>query len=697
MFRYLLFAVTIFLSSFLLFQVQPLIGKHILPWFGGSPAVWITAMFFFMTALAVGYVYALILSKLRLWYQAIFHLVVVILVVAFIKDHAALWTSAITPAFESLSLDVAKPTWSVLEVLFVTIGLPFALLSSTSSLLQLWYGKISGQEPFSLYGISNIGSLLGLLSYPLFFERFYSTYEQGEWWTYGFLLYVALLLFVLYTLLLSHKHSTKVAVRSKKEVPPSKKDYLVWAGITAVPVAVMLSGTVFMTTIIAPVPFLWAGPLALYLLSFAISFREGVRLPKWTNELLVVMLSLFALYVAVSVGKVIILSVLVMHLALFAVYHWCHEELYSRRPSAVYLTEYYVALAFGGILGSLVIELSSNYLLSIPIELLLILCGSLFFISYKWWQQKDLYLPIASRFQLRLLSGIAMGGMVLVLIITVYDFQKSTLTQERNFFGYKAIVEHNISDTKKTIILQHGKTNHGFQVFINDEPIAIPTSYYGTSSGIGRVFTAKRNDKNSEDGEGLKVAVAGLGSGSILAYCEPDDEITVFEIDPEVIKMAEDNFTFLEQCPNAVVKLTDARLGLREIEKEAGEQQYDMIIVDAYADDVVPMHLMTVEAVALYKSLLKDDGVLSIHVSSRYLDLLPVVRGVGRENDMVTRYYNDSEPQNEDSTASIWTILAKDTSILADENLRNVSDFSDVEKEILWTDTFSALWPVIRW
>ncbi len=262
-FLYGIFAVTIFLSSFLLFQVQPLLGKHILPWFGGSSAVWVSAMLFFMVALAVGYIYAMFLSRLKLWYQVIVHIGVIIISVILIKSHLALWSSAITPDLSDLALNFSDPVLAVFKTLLITIGLPFALLSSTSSLLQVWYGNLSGKEPFSLYSISNVGSLLGLLSYPLFFERFFSTHTQGEWWTYGFITYVGLLLLIIYILLILKKPTVNKVVVNDFEPAPSTKQFLIWTGIASVPVMTMLAGTTFMTSSIAPVPFLWVGPLAL--------------------------------------------------------------------------------------------------------------------------------------------------------------------------------------------------------------------------------------------------------------------------------------------------------------------------------------------------------------------------------------------------------------------------------------------------
>lgn len=691
---YFLFSVTIFLSSFLLFQVQPLIGKHILPWFGGSSAVWITAMLFFMVALACGYIYAQLLSRLRIWYQAITHIAVIICTVVFIKENVNNWPSAITPNISDLTLSLSDPAVAVFKTLIITIGLPFVLLSSSSTLLQLWYGKLSGREPFSLYGISNIGSLLGLLSYPLFFERFFSTYAQGQWWTYGFITYVGLLLFILYILILFQKRSVAAAEGTAAIPVPAKRDFLVWTGIAAVPVMAMLAGTSFMTTAIAPVPFLWVGPLALYLLSFVVTFQNRFKLPFWTNELLVMFTVMLAMFLVVMKISAVWLSVLIIHAVLFAIYHWCHENLYALRPATSHLAIFYVALSIGGILGSLVIKIFNSYLLVMPIELMLLFVGSVVFITYKWYQTADYYIPVTNRFQLRLLSSVILVGIAASSSIYLWKTQSNVITQERNFFGYKAVLSDGVNDEgEEMVLLKHGMTNHGFQVYINDEPQILPVSYYSLSSGIGMLFSYTREVRP----EAVNVAIAGLGSGGLLAYCLPSDKFTFFEIDPQIIKMAKENFIYIKSCPQVVINLSDARLGFNDLAEQSEiETKYDLIILDAYADDAMPIHLMTSEAINLYKSLLTEQGVLAVHISSRYLDLLPVIKAIAKDNDMSARYYIDSAKDSKYGVMSVWTALAASPDVFENSLLTDLKTFDDIEKEVLWTDTFSALLPVVK-
>jgi len=688
---YVFFASTSFISSFLLFQVQPLLGKHILPWFGGSSAVWVTAMFFFMVALAVGYLYALWLSKLKYLYQGLIHISFILVTFVFLFSNAQVWPSAITPTANIISSYFTQPALAASFVLLITIGLPFILLSSTSSLLQFWYARLTGREPFALYGISNIGSLLGLLSYPLIFEPFLITFRQGTLWTYGFILY-GLLLGIVTLLFLKQTRSQTIndlkLIETESSKPISHKLFLTWLFIASVPVMLLLAGTSFMTIAIAPVPFLWVGPLALYLVSFIVTFREGVRLPTWTNELLVVFTSMTTLTLVVTKSAGVLITILVTHIALFAISHWCHEHLYRLRPTSRQLTLFYVALSLGGILGSLVIKISNSYLLTLPIELMLILVISVAFIVYTWYQKVDFYIPVLSQKQLRQISVAVLLVVLATSSVSIYTKQKYAMASERNFFGYKSVQQSNSGDL--TIrSLQHGLTNHGYQIVKDDELIIKPVSYYSESSGIGLAFNALREERSRP----LQVLVTGLGSGSLAAYCQENDEVTFVEIDPQVVYLAQNYFSYLEHCPQHKLIFGDGRLSLA---KEANSGNFDLIILDAYADDMIPVHLMTTEAIALYETRLKEGGIIAIHISSRYLDLLGVTKALALDNDLAVRHWFDQSPADSNNVASHWVLLSNNESIFNASALANLEVIPQETKAILWTDTYSALFPVVR-
>ncbi len=693
-FLYPLFATTIFLSSFLLFQVQPLIGKHILPFYGGSSAVWVTAMFFFMVALAVGYVYALLLSKLRPLYQGAVHGLVILATSVSLYTHSTVWPSAITPTVSDITVSFTDPVIAVFLTLLLTIGLPFALLSSTSSLLQLWYGELSGKEPFSLYSISNIGSLLGLLSYPILFEPFLTTYTQGLLWSVGVFFYALLLLIVVAVFVFGVKSTIALPVTTHASAAVSKvslRTFFTWMFVAAVPVMVLLAGTSFMTVSIAPVPFLWVGPLALYLLSFIFTFREGGRPPMWANEAFVVLASILALFLVLTTEPRVFVAIAVTHLALFAISHWCHEHLYAKRPEAKHVTLFYVALSLGGIVGSLIIKISSSYLLVLPIELLIILVGSVAVVALQWFAAERDYIPMASKLQLRIIAVTVLSLVLASSFIYVSVKQSNLIASERNFFGYKAVVDN----TDKEIAIwsmQHGLTNHGYQVFEDGKPVVLPVSYYGESSGIGKAFSHLRASGKEQP----RIVIAGLGSGGLSAYCKPTDDFTFIEIDEEVVSLAREHFTYLASCPNHTMVVNDGRLALEAERMADNTRPYDLIILDAYADDMMPVHLMTFEAIETYKALLAKDGILAVHISSRYLNLLPVLKALAEETGMAARHYYDEKPTSKSSAPSNWVLLSPAESTFENEVFDVMETFSDDLKPLLWTDTYSALLPIIR-
>lgn len=693
-FLYPLFATTIFLSSFLLFQVQPLIGKHILPFYGGSSAVWVTAMFFFMVALAVGYIYALLLSKLRPLFQAGVHGLVVLATTISLYTHSQVWPSAITPKVSDITISFTDPVLAVFLTLLLTIGLPFALLSSTSSLLQLWYGKLSGKEPFSLYSISNIGSLLGLLSYPVIFEPFLTTYTQGTFWSVGVFFYAVLLFIVLGVYVVRAKRAATLPTAVVPEESVSKvspRMFFVWTGIAAVPVMVLLAGTSFMTTSIAPVPFLWVGPLALYLLSFIFTFREGGRPPMWANEVFVVLASVLTLFLVLTTQPRVFVAIVVTHLALFAISHWCHEHLYAKRPEARHVTLFYVALSLGGILGSLIIKITSSYILVMPIELLIILVTSVATIAFGWFFAQENSIPVLSKLQLKIVSVTVLCTVLASSGIYTSVKQSNMIAAERNFFGYKAVVDNTDQETP-IWSMQHGLTNHGYQIREEGKPVVLPVSYYGESSGVGKAF----NNLRASGKTAPHIVIAGLGSGGLSAFCEPTDDFTFIEIDEEVVSLAQTHFTYLASCPNHTILINDARLAL-EAERIAGNTRpYDLIVLDAYADDMMPVHLMTVEAITTYKALLAEDGILAVHISSRYLNLLPVLKALSEETGMAAKHFFDKEPASSLATASHWVLLSPQESTLENESFADMEVIPEDVEPLLWTDTYSALLPIIK-
>ncbi|NBC30112.1 MAG: hypothetical protein GVY29_09010 [Spirochaetes bacterium] len=589
----------------------------------------------------------------------------------------------------------SHPTLAVLETLTVAIGLPFVLLSATSTLLQVWYHRVSREEPFALYAVSNAGSLLGLVSYPFLFEPFLATYELGTWWVLGVALYAALLAAVVHTVAVSPAAARETAPQTDGAVDPvlgtgGSRMFLIWMGLAGVPVAAMLGATTFMTTAIAPVPFLWVGPLALYLTSFIVSFRDGAKLPRWLNGSLAAIAGTLALVLVVLGTVPPYVSILVLHLAVFALYHWCHDYLYDQRPHPRYLARFYVAISLGGIVASLLMKGSAEFLLPIPIELPLIFVGAVLVAVYGWYRAPANVFPSARPSRARLLIGTLGLTIVLVFSLHAYNKYEGALEHARNFFGYKVVREDGADDERRRS-LGHGLTNHGYQ-YLNDELQYTPTSYYSTSSGLGTAISHLRAERGEQ---GLSVAIAGLGTGAILAYCQPNDRFYIAEIDQQVVAIAREHFTYLEYCPQAVVETRDARLALAAQAAAADPPQYDLIILDAYADDMMPIHLMTTEAIGEYLQLLKPDGILAIHISSRYLELRPVIYGTARTHDLAARYYYDAEPMDH-AVSSLWTVLSPEPSTFDAPDFAGHKPFTGAQP-VVWTDTYSALFPVVEW
>lgn len=684
---YYLYATTIFLSSFLLFQVQPLMGKHILPWFGGSSAVWITAMFFFMIALALGYLYAQLLSWFSRSLQLLIHGCVLLTVGGSLIVNATLWPSAITPLISDVTFAGSSPVAQVFLVLTLSIGLPFVLLSSSSSLLQYWYGRVSGQEPFSLYAVSNVGSLLGLFSYPLLFERFLPTIAQGSWWGWGVGVYIACLILVMMQYAWATTRQPAATVVAIVTPTPSAKTFLWWTAVASVPVATMLAGTSFITGYVAAIPFLWIVPLGLYLVSFIVSFRPSRRLPMVFNFIIVLLTSFVSLVILILASVPVPLVVTILSVAMFAVYHLCHEALYAARPDSAHLTRFYVALSFGGIIASAVILVSTLYVLKIPIEFLLILVVAGVYSCYWLVRYGTEFFVDAPKLLRPAIIGAA-GILVLTTGFQLYQGTQYVIGIERNFFGYKAVMERPYEADVSIRTLVHGTTNHGYQ-FMSGPLQFEPVAYYSDTSGIAAAFTYQRSV--SATASGLAVAVAGLGAGALSAHCEAGDTFTFYEIDPQVITLAEDYFTYLPNCPGATVVLGDARLKLAE---ELPAEQYNLIILDAYADDMMPIHLMTAEAIGMYLERLAPGGILAIHISSRYLDLRPVIHGLSEFHNLRARYLTDTE-QASFATPSLWTLLAKDE-VFNNSAFVRMEPFDGI-KTVLWTDTYSTIFPLLRW
>lgn len=690
---YWLFAATIFVSSFLLFQIQPLMSKHILPWLGGGSAVWIAAMFFFMVALAVGYIYALGITRCQPKYQVSLHTVSVLVVAAVLAYHAGQWPSPVTPGDTSFPVDLEQPTKTVLLLLLWTIGLPFFLLSSTSTLIQEWYGRLAQREPVSLYAVSNVGSLAGLLSYPVFFEPWFSTLEQGRWWSWGFGLYVVLLLIVMHRFVVARQQQPITGIEELPNTTLTMSHWWSWLSLTAVPVVALLVGTSFITTIITVMPFLWVVPLALYLLSFVISFRPHIVPSRQIVSGVAVVGTIIGL-TAMGFGRElpVMFQIVALLLALASVYYACHEQLYATRPLFSKLPMYYTAMALGGVVGSVVVLAITIWLTMFPLELALLL--ALVGVWAVWQVVQATQTRLADKgltldWPRRLTVSLLMSSIIGLALWYGGEHVRLGIFQTRNFFGYKSVADE-VREGGVMRALNHGTTNHGGQWYTSAGLNLEPTTYYGPTSGIGRSMAVVRQTK---EGSPIRVAVIGTGSGALAAYCRPGDEFVFFEIDPQVVTIAREYFSFLDNCQGAVVEVADGRLGLAALAKE-NVLPFDVIVVDAYADDLIPVHLVTAEAIALYRHLLSSRGILAVHISSRHLNLERVMAAYD-EDGLHGRIFQDA-PQAKPARywPSVWTLFSEDQTMFDYELLKEGKPL--IAKPLRWTDTYSALLPLLR-
>ena len=727
----LLFALTLLVSASLLFCVQPMIAKMILPLLGGSPSVWNTCMVFFQAMLLGGYAYA---HASTVWLgvrrQAAFHLgllTVPLLVLPFVIT---------SDAVRSLSPDV-NPTGWLLLLLLTSVGLPFFVVATTAPLLQMWFaetGHASGKDPYFLYGASNFGSMLALLGYPILMEPNLTLARQSMVWAVGYGTLVALTLACAFVVLRAPSALSPPVDRLDVEVEPGAprvSQRLTWVALAFVPSSLLLGLTTYLSTDVAAIPLLWVIPLALYLLTFVLAFSKREILPVvWTGRAMRIVVVALAVVGCIGAMQVIFIP---LHLLMFFLAAMvCHGELARRRPSVRHLTEFYLAISVGGVLGgafnALVAPVIFDRLVEYPLAIALA-CLALPSVAAatgsrgKKALRVDFALPLALGviiFALRLrlsseppvawspgdikmkvlygLGGLACFtfadrplrfalGIGSLLAIGTFMSQGQVLDRERSFFGTIRVIRVEPGPYHQLI---HGNTLHG-QQSLDPARGREPLTYYHRTGPIGQVFDVlgKRADR-------LRVAIVGLGTGSLAAYAQPGQRWTFYEIDPSVARIANDPayFTYLRDCRASTweIVLGDARLRLRA----APEHDYGLIVLDAFSSDAVPVHLLTSEAIDLYRSKLAPDGIIVFNISNRYLELTSVVGALARAKGLVCRVRQDFQlsagAERIGKCASLWAIMANQEAglgRLADHSAWVVPVTS--QREAAWTDDFSSI------
>jgi len=682
----LIFALTVFTGAFLLFQVQPLIGKFITPAFGGGPEVWTTCMLAFQTLLLAGYAYAhLTATLLRPSAQAGMHIAVLA---------AAIVTLPIVPSASFRPDPLAGATIQVLLVLGATVAVPFFALSATGPLLQRWFIRTGrGKSPYRLYALSNAGSLLALVSYPLLFEPLMSRGSQASLWSAG--LGAFALLCAVCALLQWRAGGEEVGLDRTDQAKPGDKVRrpttavrIGWLALAAVASVELLAVTNKICLDVAAVPFLWVLPLSLYLLSFVICFDHQ----RWYRRRTLLIAFVICL-VVVAMAKAheedlsAVAQIVIHSVTLFVCCMLCHGELFRLRPHPKHLTGYYLLIASGGALGGFLVAV----------------VAPLAFDSYR-----ELHLALLACCMCLLLTdkspALQAGGrkwiyasliLFVGLLAVLYQDRHGSSANEvvmrtRNFFGVLTVWDNDAHDPEMhRRVLQHGTTFHGLQFAAPDKRL-LPTAYYGPDSGVGLLMRTASPDRPR------RIGVVGLGVGTIATYCTEGDLIRFYEINPAVTSLAKTRFSYLSSCrANVEVVHGDARLSM----ESQRPQNYDVLVLDAFASDAVPVHLLTTEAFEIYLRHLAPGGVIAVHISTVHVDLQPVVCRLAEHFQLSAAWIGSFQNELAGVFASDWILLGEDTGPLAHRKIRYASgpigqSWRSVD---LWTDDHVNMLQALRW
>ncbi len=725
----LAYGLTIFWGAFLLFQIQPLMGKYLLPLFGGGPAVWTTCLLFFQAVLVLGYAYAHLLTR---WFrprlQAFIHASVLCLALVSVPG---------VPVQPAKTWSQDSPSAGILQFLARNIGVAYLVLASTGPLLQNWsQRRCRLTSTYRLYALSNVGSLLGLLTYPLFFEAHFTRKMQTQFWAWGMVFYGAGCgLCALHVWAQPRRFSrledpaitrpeplaSPLLSQALKRVRVPILQRLQWILWPACASALLLALTNKLCLDVAAVPLLWVLPLAAYLLSFVICFDN----PRWywrTPFTFGLVFSLGAICWALfsGAGWLFWVQAGVYIVGLFICCVVCHGELYRSRPEHAALTDFYLSVSAGGALGGVFVSVIAPAVFTNYYELHwgLLTCA-LLLASKRTLEALGRLRDSAAAEYDRFANGSRPEGLArglredsawasrdwhrlgaaslwvcCFLLAGTLWFQArrpgaSIVHKSRNFFGVLTVFEHRKDEPNgHHFLLQHGRITHGLQ-FVDPELQTWPTTYYGPESGVGLAFKALQTGPR-------RVGVLGLGTGTLAAYGRPGDYLHFYEINPQVGTLAASQFTYLNRCrAECEVTLGDARLVM---EKEAA-QDFDLLALDAFSSDSIPVHLLTQEAFELYLKHLKPSGVIAVHVSNHFLDLEPVVLDLARHFDLQSAIIDHEASQEQWWIySSTWVLLSREARVLNDPAVRSAAKGQPVKRRPvrLWTDDFSSLYQILK-
>ncbi len=671
-----LFAGTIFSSAFLLFLVQPLIAKQILPWFGGSAAVWSICMVFFQVLLLAGYAYAdLVTRKLPPRVQPALH-------IGLLACSLLLLPIVTDPSWKPTGAE--DPTLWILGLLLATIGLPYFLLSTTGPLVQSWVARTPwGGQVYRYFALSNLASLASLLSYPVLIEPRLRLIDQAHGWSWAYGLFA--LLCAGTALAVARMPAAVPAAAVAAPGSPASHDadaprwtqYALWLALPALGSWLLLAVTNHLTQDVASVPFLWVLPLVAYLFSFVLTFEND----RWYRRELflpaaALLLALAAYGLQSGLGQRLQTA---LPLYVGGLFVWCvvlHGEMARRRPAAQYLTRFYLMLSLGGALGGVAVGLAAPVLLPAHYELGLGLV-LLALLGMALWRRRRPALALCG-----LLAALS-GGF---LALQVHEDAAGARVLSRNFYGTLSTYDVTREPARDSVRqMYHGAVKHGEQ-FLTAERRNEPTTYYGATSGVGRAILSAPPGPR-------RIGLIGLGAGTLAAYARPGDVVRVYEINPEVFTLADREFSFLADSPARIERVAgDARLAL---EREPA-QQFDVLAVDAFSGDSVPAHLLTVQALDLYMRHLRDGGIVAFHVTNRFLDLPPVVQRIAAERGLAVALVHDAADDSH-LRATDWVLVARDAVTLQRPGIAGATRPMPPKPGLhAWTDDFNNLFSVLK-
>jgi MFS family permease len=685
--------ISVFISAFLIFQIQPIISKIILPWFGGGASVWTTCMLFFQFFLLIGYLYAYLLTKiLKVKHQIVVHLV-------FLLCSLFLLPYNISDIQNTLSS--GPPTWAVLKVLFLGLGFPYLILSANTPLLQHWFTReTNGANPYRLYAISNIGSFLALVSYPVLIEPFMTLDWQVKLWSSIYYLFVLLVAWIFFIVAKQNNKDSHFIPEHIINPKVGSFRLTLWFMLSALGVVLLVSTTNALTQNVPPVPFLWLAPLAIYLLTYVVTFSNLGIYVRYLWLPFFMLLSFVALLIYFIGGQFdIITQLLIYLLILLCGCMICHGELNSLKPKQGNTTLFYLVLSGGGVFGSFLVSFVAKSVFDEFLEFPLAIFSVLVLATASLlWNKQDILAdakPILSCVNHRHLSILAAGSAVVALVWLLAfsklnnQYQQYDIAKARNFYGIltvKDITKDKVNERR----LIDGTTSHGSQSLPLSKS-AVPLSYYRPGTGVQLVIEELSSDSK------LQVGIIGLGVGALAAYGQPGDHYTFYEINPLVSDFAHKYFSYLDRSQAEVeVKLGDARVSLQH-ELDLGQNNgFDLLIIDAFSGDLIPTHLMTHEAFLLYQQHIKTQGVMALHLSNRHLSLLPVIIQHSITLDMQVMLFET--PGNGNEHDAQWVVLTTNSRITQSPNLIYQQSVISKEqyKKVLWTDDYSSLLPILK-